>query len=86
MGPEAADEKATRLNQLAIEAGRKIAGRDLVALSVGIAFCPQDSFDVERLLAEADRRMYSMKKVHHSDPAYNHEAKPPARGRGATVN
>jgi diguanylate cyclase (GGDEF)-like protein len=86
MSREAADEKATRLNQLAIEAGRKIAGRDLVALSVGIAFCPQDSFDVERLLAEADRRMYSMKKVHHSDPAYNHETKAPARGRGATVN
>ncbi len=85
MSPEAASEKSSRLNQLAIEAGRKIAGRNLVALSVGTAFCPQDSFDVERLLAEADRRMYSMKQVHHSEPARdgNH---PSSRARGTTVN
>jgi hypothetical protein len=25
--------------------------------------------DVERLLAEADRRMYSMKQVHHAEAA-----------------
>ena len=74
-----------RLNHLAVEAGRRIAGRDLVGLSVGTAFCPQDSFDVERLLAEADRRMYSMKKAHHSEP--NRDANLPAcRARGATVN
>ena len=83
--PEAADEKASRLNQLAIEAGKKIAGRELVALSVGTAFCPEDGFDVERLLAEADRRMYLMKQLHHSEP--DHDAKvPPARAQGATVN
>ena len=86
MNPEAANEKASRLNQVAIEAGRKIAGRDLIALSVGTAFCPQDSFDVERLLAEADRRMYSMKKIHHSEPEHNRDVKPPTHTRGATVN
>jgi len=86
MNPEAADEKISRLNQLAIEAGRKIAGRDLIALSVGTAFCPQDSFDVERLLAEADRRMYSMKKIHHSGPEQDRDVKPGNRSRGATVN
>jgi diguanylate cyclase (GGDEF)-like protein/putative nucleotidyltransferase with HDIG domain len=86
MNPEAADEKISRLNQLAIEAGRKIAGRDLIALSVGTAFCPQDSFDVERLLAEADRRMYSMKKIHHSGPEHNGDEKAANRSRGATVN
>jgi diguanylate cyclase (GGDEF)-like protein/putative nucleotidyltransferase with HDIG domain len=78
-------DKANRLNELAIAAGRKIAGRDLVALSVGTAFCPQDGFDVERLLAEADRRMYSMKKLHHSEPAPDLEL-PPSRSRGASVN
>jgi hypothetical protein len=42
---------------------------------------------VERLLAEADRRMYSMKKIHHSDPASERDASLPAsRVRGATVN
>jgi diguanylate cyclase (GGDEF)-like protein/putative nucleotidyltransferase with HDIG domain len=85
MSPEAASEKSSRLNQLAVEAGRKIAGRNLVALSVGTAFCPQDSFDVERLLAEADRRMYSMKQVHHSEPARDGNL-PSSRARGTTVN
>jgi diguanylate cyclase (GGDEF)-like protein len=85
MSPEAASEKSSRLNQLAIEAGRKISGRNLVALSVGTAFCPQDSFDVERLLAEADRRMYSMKQVHHSEPARDGNL-PSSRARGTTVN
>ncbi|MBI1739786.1 MAG: diguanylate cyclase [Candidatus Koribacter versatilis] len=83
--PEAADEKASRLNQLAIEAGRKVAGRNVIALSVGTAFCPEDGFDVERLLAEADRRMYSMKQTHHAD--IERESGPPdTRARGATVN
>ncbi len=87
LSPEAASEKATRLNQLAVEAGRKIAGRDLVGLSMGTAFCPADGFDVERLLAEADRRMYSMKKLHHSGPAPDRDAEPStSRARGATVN
>jgi len=87
LSPEDSSEKASRLHQLAIEAGRRIAGRDLVGLSVGTAFCPQDGFDVERLLAEADRRMYSMKKVHHSQPSPDRDAHlPDARARGATVN
>jgi diguanylate cyclase (GGDEF)-like protein len=85
LGPEASSEKASRLNLLAVESGRKIAGRDLVGMSVGTAFCPQDGFDVERLLAEADRRMYSMKQVHHSEP--NRDTSLPGnRARGATVN
>jgi diguanylate cyclase (GGDEF)-like protein/putative nucleotidyltransferase with HDIG domain len=85
LSPESANEKAGRLNHLAAEAGRKIAGRDLVGMSVGTAFCPEDSFDVERLLAEADRRMYSMKQVHHSDPNRDSSA-PNSHSRGATVN
>ena len=64
---EAAREKAERLNQAAIESGRHVCGRDLITLSVGMSFCPEDGTDVERLLAEADRRMYSMKQVHHAE-------------------
>jgi len=86
LSQEAANEKASRLNQLAIEAGKKIAGRDLVGMSVGTAFCPEDGFDVERLLAEADRRMYSMKKVHHSELPGDRDTHPATRSRGATVN
>jgi GGDEF domain-containing protein len=66
---EAAQEKAERLNQAAIESGRHVCGRDLITLSVGMAFCPDDGTDVERLLAEADRRMYSMKQIHHAAAA-----------------
>lgn len=66
---EAAHDKAERLNRAAIESGRHVCGRDLITLSVGMAFCPDDGTDVERLLAEADRRMYSMKQVHHAEAA-----------------
>ncbi len=77
--PDAAREKAERLNEAAIESGRHVCGRDLITLSVGMTFCPEDGFDVERLLAEADRRMYSMKQVHHSEAAAK-EQKTHARG------
>jgi diguanylate cyclase (GGDEF)-like protein len=66
---EAAKEKAEILNQAAIESGRHVCGRDLITLSVGMASCPEDGFEVERLLAEADRRMYSMKQIHHAKAA-----------------
>ncbi|MGA7752199.1 MAG: HD domain-containing phosphohydrolase [Candidatus Sulfotelmatobacter sp.] len=72
---EAAREKADRLNQAAIESGRHVCGRDLITLSVGMSFCPQDGTDVERLLAEADRRMYSMKQVHHAEQAGREQGK-----------
>lgn len=69
LAQEAAQDKADRLNRAAIESGRHVCGRDLITLSVGMAFCPDDGADVERLLAEADRRMYSMKQVHHAEAA-----------------
>src|SRR5215470_15955106 len=78
--PEAAKEKAERLNQAAVESGRHVCGRDLITLSVGMAFCPEDGFDVERLLAEADRRMYSMKQIHHAEAAAREE-----KSRGAAA-
>src|SRR6201988_1133353 len=78
---EAAREKAERLNQAAIESGRPGGGGDLITLSVGTAFCPEDGYDVERLLAEADRRMYSMKQVHHAEAVAREQKK-----LGATAN
>ena len=78
--PEAAKEKAERLNQAAVDSGRHVCGRDLITLSVGSAFCPEDGFDVERLLAEADRRMYSMKQVHHAEAAVREQE---SKARGA---
>ena len=80
--PEAAEEKAERFNQAAIDAGCHVCGRGLITLSVGTAFCPEDGFDVERLLAEADRRMYSMKQIHHAEVAAREET----GARGASVS
>jgi diguanylate cyclase (GGDEF)-like protein/putative nucleotidyltransferase with HDIG domain len=79
--PEAAREKAERLNQAAVESVRHVCGRDLITLSVGTAFCPDDGYDVERLLAEADRRMYSMKQTHHAKSLKNNSS-----ALGASIN
>jgi diguanylate cyclase (GGDEF)-like protein len=81
LSPQAATEKANRLNQAAIEAGRQICGRNIITLSVGTAVCPEDGFDVERLLAEADRRMYSLKQTHHAEAALRE-----AKAAGAAGN
>lgn len=80
--PDAAKEKATSLNAVAIESGRHVCGRDLITLSVGTAFCPEDGFDVERLLAEADRRMYSMKRAHHAESTAREKQ---SNARGASI-
>ena len=69
LSPEGAAEKTERLNQAAVEAGRLTSGHEMITLSVGTAFCPEDGFDVEALLAEADRRMYSVKQAHHAQIA-----------------
>jgi diguanylate cyclase (GGDEF)-like protein len=81
LSPQAAAEKANRLNQAAIEAGRQICGQNIITLSVGTAVCPEDGFDVERLLAEADRRMYSLKQTHHAEAALRE-----AKAAGAAGN
>jgi diguanylate cyclase (GGDEF)-like protein len=69
---EAAEEKTIRLNQAAVEAGRHTRGGNVITLSVGTAFCPEDGYDVEALLAEADRRMYSVKQTHHAQGTASH--------------
>jgi GGDEF domain-containing protein len=42
-----------------------VCGKDLLSLSLGAAFYPQDGADSEQLLAEGDRRMYTAKKLHY---------------------
>ena len=64
--PDAIEERALLLSDLAQEAGREVCGRDFLSLSMGAAFYPEDGLDAERLLSEADRRMYAVKTVHHS--------------------
>jgi GGDEF domain-containing protein len=45
------------------------------------AFCPEDGYDVEALLAAADRRMYTVKQTHHAQVAQG----PDTLAHGASV-
>jgi diguanylate cyclase (GGDEF)-like protein/putative nucleotidyltransferase with HDIG domain len=58
----AAEAKGICLSELARVAGREVCGEDWLSLSVGCAFYPQDGDEAEKLLAEADRRMYLQKQ------------------------
>ena len=62
MAVEAVQEKVLAMSRLAREAGVEACGEETVSLSVGYASFPDDSTDSDTLLAEADRRMYDMKK------------------------
>ncbi len=63
----AVKDTAQLLSALAQQAGREVCGKDFLSLSLGAAFYPQDGADAEKLLFEADRRMYAVKTVHHED-------------------
>ncbi|HEX4602693.1 MAG TPA: HD domain-containing phosphohydrolase [Candidatus Angelobacter sp.] len=61
----AAEARGICLSELAGSAGREVCGVDWLSLSVGCAIYPEDGVDAEKLLAEADRRMYIQKQEHH---------------------
>jgi diguanylate cyclase (GGDEF)-like protein len=58
-------EMMRRLEAAAREAGEKICGDNKLSVSVGCAFYPDDANDAEQLIAEADRSMYNVKRLHH---------------------
>ncbi len=64
---EAVHDVEQRLRRLAIEADQETCGENLMSLSVGYAFYPDDGTDAEQLLAKADRRMYLAKDQHHTE-------------------
>jgi diguanylate cyclase (GGDEF)-like protein/putative nucleotidyltransferase with HDIG domain len=61
----AAEARGICLSELAGNAGREVCGVDWLSLSFGSAIYPGDGVDAEKLLAEADRRMYIQKQEHH---------------------
>ncbi len=67
MKKEAAKDKSAHLMQIANETGRKACGEKSLSVSVGTAFFLEDGIDAEQLLAEADRRMYVVKQLHHEE-------------------
>jgi diguanylate cyclase (GGDEF)-like protein/putative nucleotidyltransferase with HDIG domain len=59
-------ERAVLLSSMATLAGREVCDSDQLTLSLGAAFYPQDGVESEKLLAEADRRMYAAKHAHYA--------------------
>jgi diguanylate cyclase (GGDEF)-like protein/putative nucleotidyltransferase with HDIG domain len=65
LSASAAEARGICLSELAGNAGREICDVEWLSLSVGCAIYPEDGVDAEKLLAEADRRMYIQKQEHH---------------------
>lgn len=65
LSPEAVQDKVRVLNAIALRASHEVCGQDIVSVSLGVAFYPQDGQDAEQLLTEADRRMYNAKQAHY---------------------
>jgi diguanylate cyclase (GGDEF)-like protein/putative nucleotidyltransferase with HDIG domain len=80
--PEAAARKAEQMRDLAQQAGKDICNEDILSLSVGKAVYPEDGMDAEKILSEADKRMY-LQKQSQSAPA-NRRLYPRVRGRLTT--
>jgi diguanylate cyclase (GGDEF)-like protein len=74
MTPASVPERTVLLSALAEKSGREICGKDLLSLSLGVAFFPRDGMTTEQLLAEADKKMYSAKRFHYEQ----HERSLPA--------
>lgn len=60
--PEGLRNVIQRLRQATAKAARPVCGEELLTLSVGEAFFPQDGGNAEQLLAHADRSMHRVKQ------------------------
>jgi diguanylate cyclase (GGDEF)-like protein len=80
--PEAAARKGEQMRSLAQQAGKAICNEDILSLSVGKAGYPEDGMDAERILSEADKRMYLQKRSQSVQK--NRRLYPRVRGRLTT--
>jgi diguanylate cyclase (GGDEF)-like protein/putative nucleotidyltransferase with HDIG domain len=80
--PEASARKAEQMRELAQQAGKEVCNEDILSLSVGKSVYPEDGLDAERLLSEADKRMYLQKQAQSSRS--NRRLYPRVRGRLTT--
>jgi diguanylate cyclase (GGDEF)-like protein/putative nucleotidyltransferase with HDIG domain len=77
--PEASARKAEQMRELVHQVGIEVCREDILSLSVGKSVYPEDGLDAEKLLTEADRRMYLQKQ---SQPTRkNRRMYPRAKGR-----
>jgi len=61
--PQDIPGKIAALESVVVNAGLTVCGERLLNISVGAAFCPENGYETEGLLAEADRRMYLVKRM-----------------------
>ncbi len=60
--PDQLEAKIERLKAITKDAGREIFAQETISLSIGHSMFPEDGSDADRLLSEADRRMYIAKQ------------------------
>jgi diguanylate cyclase (GGDEF)-like protein len=60
--PDQLAQKIERLKAITADAGREIFAQETISLSIGHSMFPEDGSDADRLLSEADRRMYVAKQ------------------------
>jgi diguanylate cyclase (GGDEF)-like protein/putative nucleotidyltransferase with HDIG domain len=80
--PEATTRKAEQMRELAQRVGREVCNEDILSLSVGKSVYPEDGLDAEKLLSQADKRMYLQKQSLPSRS--NRRVFPRVRGRMTT--
>ncbi len=80
--PEATARKAEQMRELAKQAGKDVCNEDILSLSVGKAVYPEDGMDAEKILSEADKRMYLQKQSQSGQK--NRRLYPRVRGRLTT--
>jgi len=80
--PEAAARKAEQMRELAQQAGMDVCNEAILSLSVGKAIYPEDGMDAEKILSEADKRMYLQKQSQAGQK--NRRLYPRVRGRLTT--
>ena len=61
------DDRCRQLNELICQVGRRVCRGDFLRLSVGAAYYPEDGDNAEELLANADSRMYEVKRRHQGN-------------------
>src|SRR5450759_2139301 len=80
--PEATARKAEQMRDLARQSGKEVCNEDILSLSVGKSVYPEDGMDAEKLLSEADQRMYLQKQSLSTKK--NRRLYPRVRGRLTT--
>jgi diguanylate cyclase (GGDEF)-like protein/putative nucleotidyltransferase with HDIG domain len=79
---EATARKAEQMRDLAKQAGKDVCNEDILSLSVGKAVYPEDGMDAEKILSEADKRMYLQKQSQSGQK--NRRLYPRVKGRLTT--